>query len=131
MKILAIDPGSSQSGFVIYDTTEKKVLQYGKIINRLLIPIIKEHKETTIIEKPDFISVGAGKEVINTIFWAGRFFQSARLPLEFGRNEVKKAHGVKNDKQVRDLIKLHYNVKLSQDSWQAFFLIFHYVRVFN
>lgn len=129
MKILAIDPGSSLSGYVIYETESKVVLSFGKIANRKMLEVIKEHKSICLIEKPDFVSMGAGKEVIDTIFWAGRMFQASSHCYEFGRNEVKRANNVKNDKDVIKLIKLHYNIKLSRDSWQAFLLILHYERI--
>lgn len=127
MKLLAIDPGSKYSGYVVYNSEDKSVIDFGKIDNKDMLKLIKTLQLITLIEKPDFISIGAGKEVINTIFWAGRFFQQSGLAFQFGRNEMKKLYGLKNDAAVIKFIKENYDVKLKADSWQAFLLIHHYL----
>lgn len=132
MLLLAIDPGSEVSAIVLYETNSNEVIYHGKHINSQVLEFIKDRKNAIcLIEKPDFVAKGAGKEVINTIFWAGRFFQKAsnRIVFEFGRNELKKTYSVKNDKEVRQFILTRYNVKLTRDSWQAFLLIHHYLNI--
>lgn len=127
MKLLAIDPGSTNSGYVYFDRSTYKVLEFGKISNNDTIKLIKKLNTITLIEKPDYISLGAGSEVIMTIFWAGRFYQSASIAFEFGRQELKKQYGLKNDSEVIKFIKERYEVKLSKDAWQAFLLLHHYI----
>ena len=130
MKILAIDPGSSQSGYVFFDKATYQVLEFGKITNKLMLKKIDEFNCLTLIEKPDYISLGAGREVIDTIFWCGRFYQYAKgFKYLFGRQELKKEYGLKNDSAVIKFIKENYEVKLSKDAWQAFLLIHNYLQL--
>ena len=123
MKILAIDPGTTHSGYVIWDD---KVLEFGKIVNKDIIPKIKG--TITLIEQQDYVTKG-NLNFIRTAEWAGRFFQAASLPFFFGRNEMKSVYGLKKDTDVKKFIKEKYNIKLSYDSWQAFLLIHHYLNI--
>ena len=130
MKILSIDPGSSQSGYVFFDKLTYQVLEFGKIANQKMLKKIDELSCLTLIEKPDYISTGAGIEVIDTIFWTGRFYQYVKgFKYLFGRQELKKEYGLKNDAAVIKFIKEHYEVKLTKDSWQAFLLVHHYLQL--
>lgn len=143
MKFLAIDPGSQHSGFVVFCTEQQKVITFGKLENNKFIDEFpnqaKENKWVVLIEKPDYIattsfvkngtrrSASAGREVINAIFWAGRFNQAFNNSITYGRQQLKIAFSLKNDAEVIKFIKQHYpQVKLKADSWQAFLLIHAY-----
>lgn len=126
LNILAIDPGSSLSGYVIYSCEKKEVLEFGKITNEKILKF-KTDEFLVIIEKPDYISAGAGETVIETIFWAGRFYQHFKFSTLYGRKEVQRKFSVKNDAAVIKLIKKEYpGIKLAKDSWQAMLLIHAY-----
>lgn len=134
MKILAIDPGSTKSGFVVFCNTTNKIISYGKVDNceilKMALPDEKSgffSQDITLIEKPDFLSYGAGDTVIEAIFWAGRFRQAFKGSITFGRNFLKKSYEVKNDAEVIKFIRTNYpGIKLKADSWQAFLLIHAY-----
>lgn len=123
MKILSIDPGSTESGFVVFDNTKQKVLEFGKVINDKLLGY-KGYYDVVLIEKPDFVSVGAGGTVIEAIFWAGRFRQAFKGSITFGRQFLKKSYETKNDSAVIQYLKDRFSgIKLTKDSWQAMLVI--------
>ena len=130
MKILSIDPGSTESGFVVFCTTYNQVIKFGKIKNsdilkmQLTLGKLIYNKEDiidlTLIEKPDFLSLGVGRTVIEAIFWAGRFHQAFNGSITYGRSYLKRTYGLKNDSAVLEFIKKEYpGIKLTKDSWQA------------
>jgi hypothetical protein len=123
--MLAIDPGSTESGFVVFCNSTNKVISYGKIKNKEILSLSKDNiYDLVLIEKPDFLSIGAGATVIDTIFWAGRFNQAFKGSITFGRSYMKKSYKLKNDSAVIQFIKDKYpGIKLTKDSWQAFLLI--------
>jgi hypothetical protein len=125
MKFLSIDPGCNKSGFVVYCNTSNKVIRYGKVDNtEILKDLTISEGCIVLIEKPDFLTPKSGREVIDTIFWAGRYRQFFKGSITYGRQYLKKSFGVKKDAEVIKLIKKEYpHVKLTKDSWQAFLLI--------
>lgn len=80
--ILAIDPGNTESGYVIMDKDTLKPLLFGKINNDILIEDIFDYdvlhgfRVTEIaIEKIASYGMAVGKEVFDTCIWIGRFYQ--------------------------------------------------------
>jgi hypothetical protein len=129
MKILAIDPGSTESGFVVFCTTNNKVITFGKWKNKNVIDFFTQDyaSDLVLIEKPDFLSLGVGRTVIEAIFWAGRFHQAFNGSITYGRSYLKRTYGLKNDSAVLKFIKQEYpGIKLTKDSWQAMLLVHAY-----
>jgi hypothetical protein len=135
MKILAIDPGSTESGFVVFCTTTSscgtetcgynKVISFGKIKNKDILKLTGY--DLVLIEKPDFLSLGVGRTVIEAIFWAGRFHQAFNGSITYGRSYLKRTYGLKNDSAVLEFIKQEYpGIHLTKDSWQAMLLVHAY-----
>ena len=95
--IFAIDPGNTQSAYVIIDENLKPI-EFGKIDNDLLIHKIykqmKNQNETDfVIEMVASYGMAVGETVFDTVFWIGRFWEIAH---QFGdslkriyRKEVK------------------------------------------
>lgn len=133
MIILAIDPGSSKSGFVVYDTIQDSVVEFGKEENNSFISrypeLAKQQKMLVLIERPDFASAGIGREVLDMAIWCGRFIQAFPGNYTYGRKFLKTELKFKNDSQIVKAIKLRYpHVKLKADAWQAFILIHAYMQ---
>jgi len=93
MKILAIDPGDTESAFVVLDTatiflaTQGTVItQIGKCPNHELIGKLARLEiecDTAVIEKIESFGMAVGAEVFETVFWSGRFaetLQHCRIP---------------------------------------------------
>lgn len=84
--VLAIDPGSQQSAYLIW--TGKKIVDMGIWKNEDLLEeleysegeILKEEERLTditlVIEMPQCFGMAVGKSVFETIFWIGRFCQA-------------------------------------------------------
>jgi len=104
MRILAIDPGTTQSGFVLYDG---KVLSSGVMSNDDLLSIVADDRSDALaIEK--IVSYGnvVNNDTFDTCEWIGRFQQAWACPAEVvkvKRLEVKKALGLMGSAKDKDV----------------------------
>lgn len=81
--LLAIDPGSTESGYVLLDKNLKPI-EKGKIINEELLEKIvydifwsnSEEGDHIAIEMIASYGMAVGKEVFDTCVWIGRFTQA-------------------------------------------------------
>lgn len=77
--ILAIDPGTEQSGWCVF--AEGKVRYSGVTANGSVLGIIKgSHARTLAIEMVASYGMPVGREVFETVRWIGRFQQAWRDP---------------------------------------------------
>lgn len=76
--ILAIDVGTTETGYCLIDKETYKPLKFGKISNEELLKIVKE-KEYDELVYEEFQSYGMpiGVSTITSITWNGRYIQSA------------------------------------------------------
>ena len=89
--ILAIDPGSEISAYVLLDN-DYKIIEFGKVINEKMLLIIATYDcmDTIIIEMIASYGMPVGAEVFETCVWIGRFMQAANCKVErLYRKEVK------------------------------------------
>lgn len=96
MRVLAIDPGTTQSAWVLFDPSEP--LRFGIWSNDdVLVDVVRPQKfapelgTTVVIEKVESFGMAVGAEVFETVFWAGRFAEAAYpMPVDrIGRKAVK------------------------------------------
>ena len=104
IKILAIDPGTTQSGFVVWNG--KTILDYGKIDNaEILDYLVSKPYTVLVIEKIVSYGKSVGQSTFDTVFWSGRFFQvavQADIKTELIiRREVRLYH-CDNDTKAKD-----------------------------
>lgn len=91
--ILAIDPGTTQSGVVLY--LDGRVIESGIHDNPTVLEIIgRTDAEQLAIEMVESFGMAVGKEVFRTVWWIGRFAQAwmdrrGALPAEVTRRAVK------------------------------------------
>lgn len=91
--ILAIDPGTTQSGWCLYQGD--KVLRSGVMENNALRTMLLENTEvswTVAIEWIESFGMAVGKEVFITVRWIGRFMECTRnhgAVMLIPRKEVK------------------------------------------
>lgn len=88
-RILAIDPGSTESGYLFFQPGHKMLLNgFGKVSNESVLEIIRtkgEHYDLIVIEmlsgyvhfKPGSNQSTIGSEILKTAIWIGRFIQHA------------------------------------------------------
>lgn len=81
-KILAIDTGTTESGYVIMTEpgeNELEIFQFGKINNEELLKIIKtESYDVMVYEQFQCFGMAVGESTIESITWNGRFIQAAQ-----------------------------------------------------
>lgn len=76
MKVLAIDPGNVESGWVIIDADTRKPLEFGKSSNGTLresILFAGDEIDHAAIEMVASYGMPVGAEVFDTCVWIGRF----------------------------------------------------------
>lgn len=76
--ILAIDVGTTETGYCLMDKVTYKPLKFGKIDNDDLLKIVKEEEYDELVYE-EFQSYGMpiGISTITSITWNGRYIQSA------------------------------------------------------
>lgn len=76
--ILAIDVGTTETGYCLMDKDTYKPIKFGKINNEELLKIVKEEKYDELVYE-EFQSYGMpiGVSTITSITWNGRYIQSA------------------------------------------------------
>ncbi len=106
--VIGLDPGSEKSAFIHWDG--KEILDKGIQPNERLLNLLSgvfrhQFKSTTIapvlaVESMVHITMG-GKSIVDTLLWAGRFYQAWQGEKEFVPvHVIKKALG-KNDSEIR------------------------------
>jgi len=79
MKILGIDPGTTKSGWVVFDGVH--VIECGVSLNQELLEKIKQTTDTPLaIEMIASYGMAVGREVFETCVWIGRFIQASQHP---------------------------------------------------
>lgn len=105
MKALGIDPGTTESGFVVYDG--ERVLQAGVMPNEDLLRIVADDRSDMLaIERIVSYGTVVGDETFQTVHWAGRFQQAWACPEEvrlIRRLDVKKALGLRGSAKDKDV----------------------------
>lgn len=80
MKILAIDPGNTESAYCLIDTETYRPLSFGKQDNNWLLGFMDTQGilfDKVVIEMIASYGMPVGKEVFDTCVWIGRFKQIA------------------------------------------------------
>ena len=93
MRILAIDPGTNQSGWCRLE--DGRVIGSGVIENDAVVGLhFNSCDDEMAIEMVASYGMAVGKETFRTVWWAGRFAQQWRdrrgqVPIEIYRADVK------------------------------------------
>lgn len=81
MRILAIDPGTEQSGWCQFEDGE--LLASGVVDNRAMLEIIRLTDSSKLaVEMVASYGMPVGREVFETVLWTGRFVQAWHNPDE-------------------------------------------------
>jgi len=92
---LAIDPGATESAWLVYNPATSGVRAFAKVPNEHIVAFMRGglSPEVTdvVIEKVEGYGMPVGVEVFDTVYWSGRFAQAADpLPVHrIGRKAVK------------------------------------------
>jgi hypothetical protein len=90
-KILAIDPGPTQSGIVSFHCFNEPLIYPLVLDNEDLLQILKLNEyDSVAIEMIASYGMAVGKEVFETCVWIGRFIQASKVPpVRYTRQEIK------------------------------------------
>lgn len=90
MTILAIDPGTFQSG-VVELTKQKHVKDKHIIPNDAVLDLVGAHSGEVVIEMIDNYGLPIGKTTMETLLWIGRFYQACWVdePVLIARRSVR------------------------------------------
>lgn len=77
MRVLAIDPGSTQSGLCMINSKTYSPIHAEKISNEEVLDLLPSPDTLVVIEMVGHYGTGmpAGKDVFDTCVWIGRFLQ--------------------------------------------------------
>lgn len=101
MRILAIDPGPTKSGWCVIDADDCEPLEFGKSENAELLQKILTGSESVsadrvVIEMVASYGMAVGADVFETCIWIGRFAEAIRGNWSpFSEPELIKRHPVK------------------------------------
>ncbi len=151
MTVIAIDPGTRESGVVIWDGSE--ILFAIKESNHKLIYRVRNHwnnfnKCSLVIEQIRSYGQTVGQEIFDTCVWCGRFEEAwfsseGKETTYIPRVEVKKHichRHIATDSHIRQALidrfgpkptkkkdnPVYGGYKLAKDEWQAFALAVTY-----
>lgn len=85
MTILALDPGNTQTGYVVLEMPEFRLIKFGKTDNTSLLTLVANSDvlydvDAVAIEMVASYGMAVGREVFETCVWIGRFHQAADHP---------------------------------------------------
>lgn len=149
--VIAIDPGTTESGVVIWDGS--KIRHSEKIVNEAILDWIRDWDhddvQSLVIEQIRSYGQTVGQEIFDTCVWCGRFEEawknSTGVVAEYiPRIEVKKHichRHIATDSHIRQALidrfgpkptkkkdnPVYGGHKLAKDEWQAFALAVTYV----
>ena len=81
MRILAIDAGSTESGYALIEMPDFRLITFGKVENDVLIDMLYEipyKVDAVALEMVASYGMAVGKTVFETCVWIGRFEQALR-----------------------------------------------------
>ena len=93
MKVLAIDPGNSESAYVLVETDglSIRILQANKVPNEEMLSVMRgSFVDAVVLEMVASYGMPVGREVFDTCVWIGRFWQVAehqRVELIYRKEE--------------------------------------------
>lgn len=79
MRILAIDPGTTESAYVLIDSTDCSFIEFAKVANDELLAalprLLPVGTAVAALEMVESYGMAVGKEVFETVVWIGRYEQ--------------------------------------------------------
>lgn len=108
-RILAIDPGNTESGWALIDATTRQPLAFDKTENRELQRSIRagnfDDVDVVAIEMVASYGMAVGADVFETCVWIGRFDATFGVPVRLVYRLAVKVHhchsGKANDTNIR------------------------------
>lgn len=106
MRVLGVDPGTTQTGWVLYDPANKLVRGHGIAMNQDFLTALKEQAFSPsypyfgVFEMIESFGKPVGAEIFQTVLWTGRFLEHCQPWALMYRSEMK-MH-LCEDRRVKD-----------------------------
>ena len=106
-KVLAIDPGNEETGYVLADKDTRKPIEFGKIANRELADMMLNGTlgfDEFVSERMESMGTLIGRTVLEACEWVGRFSQIAEVvgcEVNYVYRHEEKIH-ICNDSRAKD-----------------------------
>lgn len=96
-RVLAIDPGNTESGWVIIDAATREPLQFGKSPNDLVLGHCYGDLDwdVAVIEMVASYGMAVGADVFETCVWIGRFVEATATAPGGSEPQLVKRHPIK------------------------------------
>jgi hypothetical protein len=93
MKILGIDPGTTLSAWVLWDSGSNKVLESSTVENDQVLARVKAGGYSLLgVEMIESQGMAVGRTTFETIVWIGRFLESAQASYQLVHRGLIKLH---------------------------------------
>ena len=92
MKVFAIDPGNVKSAYCVIDSDSLRPLNFDIIDNDVLNVRLREEVyqegDCAVIEMVESYGMSVGRDVFETVFWIGRFYETLKRRLTLNTYRV-------------------------------------------
>jgi hypothetical protein len=88
MSLLAVDPGTTESGYVVLDD-DGSITAAGVLPNEEILATIYGWNDDVAVERFEARGMSIGDDSVVTILWTGRFVEAAERFVLVKRSEVK------------------------------------------
>ena len=102
MRILALDPGDTQTGYCFIDADTLRPLRFGKEDNQNVLLLVQlEAYDLLVSERVASYGMAVGRNVFETCEWVGRYTQASHAPVEYIYRREEKLH-ICHDSRAKD-----------------------------
>lgn len=84
MRVLALDPGDTQTGYCFIDTDTLRPLRFGKEDDQNVLLLVQmETYDLLVSERVASYGMAVGRNVFETCEWVGRYTQASHAPVAY------------------------------------------------
>ena len=102
MKVLALDPGDTYTGYCFIDQETLRPIRFGKEANHIVLLMVQlEAYDFLVVERVASYGMAVGKHVFETCEWVGRLSQASTAPVGYIYRQDEKLH-ICHDSRAKD-----------------------------
>lgn len=102
MRVLALDPGDTQTGYCFIDVDTLRPLRFGKEDNQSVLLLVQlEAYDLLVSERVASYGMAVGRNVFETCEWVGRYTQASHAPVVYIYRQEEKLH-ICHDSRAKD-----------------------------
>ena len=102
MRVLALDPGDTQTGYCFIDVDTLRPLRFGKEDNQSVLLLVQlEAYDLLVSERVASYGMAVGRSVFETCEWVGRYTQASHAPVVYIYRQEEKIH-ICHDSRAKD-----------------------------